>query len=158
MERLSSSIHYFWWEALKTIIAGSRSLGLTAVLQAVQRIDWPITEVVCGCAEGVDRAGWEWARRQDIAVAYFPAWEHQWKWADGVRRGDERIIYPLSGYGHGKGNGYARNAAMAEYADAALIVWDETSNGTANMRKIAEQRGLRVVVWNALEVGITSPT
>ncbi len=137
---------------MKTVIAGSRSLGLAEVLKAVQRIDWCPSEIVCGCAEGVDRAGREWAIDQGFDVSYFPAWWYQAQWAiDAAKNTNGIIHYPPNGYGRGKGNGFFRNAAMADYAEAVLVVWDGKSQGSDNMRRAAEHRGLILVVWNALK-------
>lgn len=143
---------------MKTVIAGSRSLSLPALQKAVKLIDWPVTEAICGCAEGIDQAGWEWARSQGIRVVYFPAWEFQREWAETHRVWPEVVHYPQNGYGRDKGNGYARNAAMADYAEALLLVWDGVSKGSLNMREIAEKRGMRVKVWNALEQTNSSST
>ena len=58
---------------LKLIIAGSRSLNPT-----IAQISRLITElpslVICGCADGVDKAGCAWARHFSVPVEFFPAW------------------------------------------------------------------------------------
>lgn len=97
---------------MKVIIAGTRSVkdyGL--VVQAVQRSGYDITEVVSGCATGVDWLGEQWARANGIPVKEMPA---DWNT-------------------YGKSAGPQRNRAMAEYADAAVIIWDGESRGTRNM-------------------------
>ena len=97
---------------MKVIIAGSRK-GFVArnVFEAIEESNFVITEVVSGCARGVDRDGEYWAKLNNIPVKLFPAdWES-----------------------HGKSAGYLRNLEMAEYADALIAVWDGKSKGTFNM-------------------------
>lgn len=112
---------------MKTIIAGSRTLGQKEVTDAIAQAllsdkDWVITQVVCGCANGVDKAGEAWAREGNIPVRHFPA---DW------RR-------------YGRGAGPIRNRLMAEYADALIAVWDGKSKGTLNMLHEAKKRGLKI--------------
>lgn len=97
---------------MKVIIAGTRSVNdYSLVVQAVQRSGYDITEVVSGCATGIDRLGEQWARANNIPVKEMPA--------DWNRFGNSAGPY--------------RNRAMAEYADAAIIIWDGESRGTRNM-------------------------
>lgn len=97
---------------MKVIIAGSRNLeNYLLVAQAMQRCGYDVTEVVCGCATGVDTLGERWARTNNIPVKEMPAnWNRD-----------------------GKAAGPIRNREMAKYADAAVIVWDGKSAGTRNM-------------------------
>lgn len=81
------------------------------VLEAVARSGYTITEVVSGCATGIDRLGEQWARANNIPIKEMPA---DWNT-------------------HGKSAGPQRNRAMAEYADAAIVVWDGKSHGSRNM-------------------------
>ena len=110
---------------MRTIIAGSRSLGLAEVNQAMECCGWTPTVVLSGTARGVDRAGEEWAAKYDIPIERYPA---DWK----VR---------------GKSAGFIRNMAMARAADALVAVWDGESPGTKHMIWAAESLGLRVFVW-----------
>lgn len=114
---------------MKTIVAGSRSItSLSIVSKAIggfiRNMGLDITQVVSGGARGVDQLAEEWARRNDIPVAVFPA---SWK-------------------EYGKSAGPLRNIEMAEYADALIAIWDGRSRGTANMIQVAELNGLRVFV------------
>lgn len=115
---------------MKTIIAGSRSIHSYAVVeQAIidsgfDDIDGGITEVVSGCARGVDALGEEWAYKNHRKVILFPA---DWN--------------------NGPSAGHQRNARMAAYADALIAVWDGQSKGTANMIAQAKKRGLKVFVY-----------
>ena len=74
---------------MKVIIAGSRNLeNYLLVAQAMQRCGYDVTEVVCGCATGVDTLGERWARTNNIPVKEMPAnwniirsyrdWESGW--------------------------------------------------------------------------------
>lgn len=97
---------------MKVIIAGSRNLeDYTLVAQAMQRCGFDVTEVVCGMATGVDTLGYRWAQCNNISIKEMPAQWHQ----------------------YGKRAGPVRNKQMAEYADAAVIIWDGKSPGSRNM-------------------------
>lgn len=106
---------------MKVVIAGSRDIvSLAIIALAVEHSGWlpEITEVVSGCARGVDRLGEFWAVQHGIQIKQFPA-----NWKD-----------------HGQAAGRYRNMQMAEYADALIAVWDGESRGTGNM--IEEMRCL----------------
>lgn len=112
---------------MKTIIAGSRTIKDPKILEKVIQVQkmsglGNITEVVCGCAAGVDYLGKFWAQDNNIPVKYFPAdWNK-----------------------HGKRAGFVRNIAMAKYADALLAIWDGESKGTHHMIRTAQAQGLEV--------------
>lgn len=97
---------------MKVIIAGSRDiLDYKLVVQSIQRSGYEITEVVCGCAAGIDTLGEQWAINNEIPIKYMPAdWNR-----------------------HGKSAGPMRNKKMAEYADAAIVIWNGVSPGSKNM-------------------------
>src|SRR5436190_907473 len=108
---------------MKTIVAGStRVTDAALVARAIASAPWDVTEVVSGCARGVDTLGEAWAEAHGVPVTRFPA---DW------RR-------------YGKGAGPVRNRQMARYADALVAVFNGTSAGTANMIAQARQRGLRL--------------
>lgn len=110
---------------MHTIIAGSRSItDYEIVKQAIVDSGFTITEVVSGCANGVDQLGEQWAEEHGIPIKRFPAdWNK-----------------------YGRSAGYKRNAQMAAYAEALVAVWDCRSRGTRNMLDLARQRGLAVFV------------
>lgn len=115
---------------MKTIIAGSRwLLDISYVEEATLWAPWPITEVVCGMAPGVDMNGFLWAARHGIPVREFPA---AWRDKDGVLD---------------KGAGFRRNEQMARYAKALVAVWDGESAGTADMLKRAAKHGLLTSIF-----------
>ena len=105
---------------MKLIIAGSRDIDLEAAYNAL--INWflvngsnipKVEEIVSGTARGVDQLGEHWANRYGVDIKRFPAdWDK-----------------------HGKPAGHIRNKAMAEYADALLLIWNGESRGSANMKK-----------------------
>ena len=110
---------------MKTIIAGSRSkVSQSDVDEAILLSGFQISEVVSGTAMGADRMGENWAKRNDIPIAYFPA---QWNL-------------------FGKRSGYIRNEEMARNAEALVAVWDGASRGTLHMINIAKAKGLKVFV------------
>lgn len=114
---------------MKTIIAGSRSFERHAnlprlIADAVECSDFEVTEVVSGCARGIDTAGEAWAAAHGIPIRRFPA-----DWGR-----------------HGRAAGPMRNAEMARYAQALIVIWDGVSRGTKNMIETAKREGLPVHV------------
>ena len=115
---------------MRVIIAGSREITDPQVLlDALQEVQWPISQVVCGMARGADELGYRWAKANNIPIAEFPA---DW------RR-------------YGKSAGSRRNAEMARNADALLALWDGKSRGTNHMIYVAAQNGLRVKIYNPFD-------
>jgi hypothetical protein len=103
---------------LKLIIAGGRSYKLTeADTDRLDALDG-VTEVVSGCAAGVDRDGEAWAERKGIPVRRFPA---DWK-------------------RYGRGAGPVRNREMAAYADAVALF--PGKRGTESMFEEARKAGI----------------
>lgn len=131
---------------MKLIIAGSRSLDLTrSLLDALTDWFglWELGEVVSGGAQGVDRAGEAWAETGGIPVRRFPADWYRYHPADS-RKGNPA--------------GHIRNAEMAVYADALLLIWDGESDGSAGMRREMLRRGKPVyeVVLKLSQVAVTA--
>lgn len=111
---------------MKTIIAGSRTIeDYDIVLAAILASNFDITEVVSGTAKGVDILGERFAEDIEIAIKKFPAdWDK-----------------------YGKRAGYIRNEEMADYANAAICVWDGESRGTQHMINIATKKNLKLFVY-----------
>lgn len=114
---------------MKVIIAGSRRLNTDMeptwlVADAFYRSGWiDVTkEVVSGGARGIDIAG------EIVAESYLIPWKR----------------FPADWDKYGKAAGPIRNAQMADYADALLLIWDGRSRGSANMLALARKRGLRI--------------
>lgn len=104
---------------MKCIIAGGRDNRLSDTdYQELDRI--PISEVVSGCARGIDTDGERYAFSRDIPVKRFPA-----NWNK-----------------YGKSAGYIRNTEMAKYADALAIF--KGGKGTKHMYNIAINTGLEI--------------
>lgn len=109
---------------MKTIIAGSRNIyQYLLIVEAIKESGFQITEVVSGCAKGVDELGERWARENSVPLKFFPA-----QWTE-----------------HGRAAGPRRNQQMAEYAEA-LVAVTNGSKGTADMIAKARARGLKVFV------------
>ncbi len=108
---------------MRTIIAGSRTIeDYELVAKAVSDSGFPISQVVSGCARGVDTIAINWAYKNLLPVARFPAdWDK-----------------------HGKAAGAIRNERMARFADALIAVWDGESKGTKNMIDTARRHGLKI--------------
>lgn len=107
---------------MKLVIAGTRTINadIETMDMCLEYYDLQPTEIVCGMARGIDMSGYKYAEFMGIEIAEFPA---DWNG-------------PLK-----KGAGHARNKAMAEYADALLLIWDGKSTGSANMKKQMEKLG-----------------
>lgn len=125
---------------MRVIIAGSRTFGSrrAEVLEAIDACDQlgtiRITEVISGCAQGVDKIGEEWAVDHGIHIRRFPAdWDT-----------------------HGKSAGPIRNREMARHAEAVILIWDGTSRGSADMLRVAGEAGL-VVYEKILEAPVHNP-
>lgn len=115
---------------MKVIVAGSRNIDdYKLVVDTIRRSGYTITEVVSGTAVGVDRLGERWAIANNIPIKEMPA---DWR--------------------HGNSAGPRRNHAMAEYADAAIIIWDGHSRGTRNMIENMIRRN------KPYHIGMTSAT
>jgi YspA, cpYpsA-related SLOG family len=113
---------------MKVVIAGSRKIHedyYKDLLIAIKNSGYEITEVVSGCAIGVDRMGERFARSMNIPVKPMPA--------DWTR--------------YGTSAGPIRNKKMAEYADAAIILWDGESPGSKNMFENMKTLGKPVYLW-----------
>lgn len=111
---------------LRTIIAGSRDISgedAARVIAVLDACEWPIEVVLSGCARGVDTIGAEWARGRGLPVEEHPAIWGAW----------------------GCGAGPIRNQAMAEAADAAIIVRHAQSRGSEDMARRARAAGLRLL-------------
>ena len=80
-----------------------------------------ISEIVSGGCRGIDLAGEQFASDYDIPVKRF-----------------------LPDWSIGKAAGPIRNKQMAEHSDALILVWDGRSKGSASMKKLAEQNGLKI--------------
>ena len=105
------------------IVAGSRTATQKEALAAICAAPFTITVVVSGGARGADAAGESWARVNRLPCTVLQAdWDQ-----------------------YGKAAGPRRNRKMAEYADAAIVVWDGLSRGSANM--IAEMNKRGKPVW-----------
>lgn len=110
---------------MRTIIAGSRKGVLPEHLfEALELVDWEISVVLCGEADGADTIGKVYAEIADIPLDSYPA-----DWVSEPRKA-----------------GYIRNELMGRNADALILLWDGESRGSANMLRIAERRGLKKVV------------
>ena len=104
---------------MRVVVAGSRDLSPSSeeITRAVSESGFLVAELVSGaCPTGVDAAGEAWACSRNIPVRRFEA---QWST-------------------YGKRAGPMRNAAMAAYCDAAIVVMRERSashksRGSENM-------------------------
>jgi len=99
---------------MKVVITGSRHINdRLALVKAIKQSGFDITEVVRGVSSGVDTLGETWARANDIPIKQMQAeWDK-----------------------FGKSAGPRRNKEMANYADAAIFLWDGESKGTLNIIK-----------------------
>jgi hypothetical protein len=113
---------------MKVVIAGSRNIeDYQELLLAISSSPFLVTEVVSGHANGVDRMGERYALENNLALTLYPAnWEE-----------------------YGRKAGMIRNSKMADYADAAIVVWDGKSKGSKNMIDNMNKRQKPCHVWIA---------
>lgn len=108
---------------MKTIIAGTRTIeDYELVKKRINESGFNITIVVSGVCRGIDKLGQRWAEENNIPIKKFPA---DWKQFS-------------------KRAGPIRNKAMAEYADALILIWDGFSRGSKNMLEHAKKNDLQV--------------
>lgn len=131
---------------MKVIVAGPRNFNdQKVVFDAIdsfkeQGDQCIVTEIVSGCAKGVDTLGILWAKKNGVKVKQFPA---QW---NNLKVKNCKIKEHK--FGQGNYNvlaGLNRNIEMAEYADA-LIAIDTGSSGTKHMISTARKQGLLLYV------------
>lgn len=104
---------------MKIIISGSRDItDEEFVINEFWKLPFEATEIVSGCAKGVDTIGESIAEAIGVPVKRFPA---DWNT-------------------YQKAAGPIRNQQMAEYADAALVVHNG-SRGSQNMIKQMKKLG-----------------
>ena len=127
----------------KILIAGSRTLNPT-IAQISNLITRLPDVLICGCADGVDKAGYTWARHFSVPVEFFPAWAKQRDWALSVRKNNE-VVHPLPSISS-RAAGFARNGSMSGIASRALIIWTGESPGTRNMRDLCLGRNIPCTV------------
>lgn len=110
----------------KVIIAGPRDFNdYEVVKQAIEASNFEITEVVSGCAKGVDSLGEKWAEENNVPIKKFPA---EWKNMDlpgAVPKKNKWGVYNATA-------GLYRNGQMAEYGDKLIAIVMDT-NGTNDM-------------------------
>ncbi len=114
---------------MRVIIAGSRNYhNYAAVKLAVNLSGFDITEIVSGHAAGVDSLGERFGAENNIPVSIFAA-----KWSE-----------------HGRAAGPFRNEQMSLYSHALILIWNNKSSGSANMKMNAEKRNLPIyeVIFN----------
>lgn len=104
---------------MKVIIAGGRDFNNYDLIEkTMAELDFEVTLVVSGAADGAGALGERWAENHQIPVRRFPA-----KW---------HIL--------GKRAGAARNRQMAIYGDYLVAFWDGKSIGTKIMIDMMKQR------------------
>lgn len=106
---------------MKVIIAGSRGIiDKNIVNQAIKDSGFKISEILCGCAKGVDDLGRQYGKENDIPVVEYPA-----NWTK-----------------YGNAAGIMRNIVMSKKCDALIAVWDGKSRGTKHMIECIEKLNL----------------
>jgi hypothetical protein len=113
---------------MKVIVAGSRNFfAYNRVVEIIEASEFEITQVVSGCAEGVDNLGELWAKNHNVGIRFFAT-----KWS--TCRGN---------------GGHERNGKMVVVADALIAVYNSTtSNGTADLIEQAKEQGLAYYIYD----------
>lgn len=120
---------------VRLIIAGSRTVHPSpveiteALMRHLGMSPDGVKDVICGDADGADAAGDRWAQAMAISVEHVPVTKDDYK-AHG------RYMAPKM-----------RNRRMAEIGDVAIVFWDGSSGGSADMvtRMVARGKLVRVV-------------
>lgn len=124
---------------MRTIIAGSRGVVDEGVLNLeVPQLGWQVTTVISGGARGADKLGEAYARENNLPLEVHPA---EWDKC-GARAG------------------HVRNEAMAQVADAAIVLWDGKSAGSRHMIETMEQMGkpVKVIFCDTQAIATQPPT
>lgn len=123
---------------MKVIIAGSRDLyyspkHIDRIVQKFEESIGEMIELVCGRAIGIDTCGDDWRKkyRPKMRVEPFPYSDY--------------VAQAVRDFGNQKMAGRVRNAAMADYADALILIWDGLSSGSSSMYEETNKRDLPVV-------------
>ncbi len=128
---------------MKVIVAGSRQILDYQLVSAVisntlSKYNIQITELVSGCAGGVDSLGEQWALENSVPVNPFPAeWDNLTVPNALIRTNKYEKEYNARA-------GFQRNEAMADYGDILIAIWDGKSPGTKYMINTAKSKGLTV--------------
>jgi hypothetical protein len=131
---------------MKVIVAGSRDitdyqLVSQIISNTINKYNIQVTEIVSGCAPGVDTLGEQWALENGIKVEPMPA---EW---DDITVPNALIKTNKWGKEYNARAGFQRNEAMAIYGDVLIVVWDGVSNGSRDMIKCATAHGLLVLEY-----------
>lgn len=107
---------------MKLVIAGTRTFKLAReeIPELLEKFGvhiYDVTQVVSGGAQGVDAIG------EDVANVYLSD------------KKDYLKIFQADWDTYGKRAGPIRNAKMAAYADALLLIWDGASPGSKSMKE-----------------------
>lgn len=122
---------------MKVIIAGSRNLkDYSLIEQTVKESGFNITTVISGNAYGADKLGEQWATNHGIPIESYPA-----NWKD-LTHPQCVKKYGADGRPYNALAGHIRNEEMARVADAAIVVYDGTSSGSAHMVRTAKKVGI----------------
>jgi len=111
---------------MRAIVCGGREFYDAEFLyQELDRIHdkTPFSVIIEGGANGADSLAREWAKSREVEFDEYPA-----KWKD---------------YGHRAGP--IRNRQMLNEAHPDVVIAFDGGNGTADMKKIARARGVRVL-------------
>ena len=131
---------------MKVIVAGSRritdyKLVSSVITNTLAKHNIQITEIVSGCANGVDSLGEQWALENGVKVEPFDA-----NWDD-ITVPNALIRTNKWGKEYNARAGFQRNERMAEYGDVLIVIWDGKSRGSKDMMDCATRHGLLVLSY-----------
>ena len=132
--------------SIKVIVAGSRhitdyQLVSSVITNTINKYDIKVTEIVSGCANGVDSLGEQWALENGVKVEPFDA-----NWDD-ITVPNALIRTNKWGKEYNARAGFQRNERMAEYGDVLIVIWDGKSRGSKDMMDRAIRHGLLVLSY-----------
>ena len=117
-----------------------RDYGPAELLQQLNEANpYGPLQIVSGGARGADALGEQWAKAAGVPVQRYPA-----AWDD-IHAPGAVVRTNRQGRPYNANAGFARNALMAQNADAVLVM--PGGRGTDHMVKVAQEQGLPV--WDA---------
>lgn len=131
---------------MKVCICGPRDYtDYTTLLKAIKKFGYAITEVVSGCANGVDSLGERYARENNIPIKRFPA---DW---NNLKQPGAIIKKNKAGERYNANAGFYRSVEMVKYADAVLAIKKGFTPGTAFTISACERANKNLFVYDVDE-------
>lgn len=107
---------------MKTIIVGCNESTKSLIREALKKVDWPVSEIVCS---DTNKTLIDWAGESGLPIKVFET---------------ESDFYGIAAK-------QVRNARMSKYSDALIAIWDGKNQDTGRLISESRELGLQVVVF-----------